>query len=127
MPESNETGGLGPVHYAVAVYDQGRSYGGPEEGGWWFTYGELMLVHSFHSVEDDAWDLARRANEAYREAGDLTSEGGLCATVVQLPRYEVVPELRGQLCHLDYDLTDDDYVVEWGIPTSYPEGRPHYC
>lgn len=124
MPENTN---VGPQHHAVVVYDQGRSYGGPEEGGWWFTYGDIVLVHSFHVVEDDAWDLARRANDEYRAAGDLTSEGGLCATVVTLPRLEVRPELRSELCHFDGDLTDDDYVISYDIPTSYPEGRPHYC
>ena len=31
-----------PAHWvSVAVYHVGRSYGGPEEGGWWYTEGEI--------------------------------------------------------------------------------------
>ena len=28
--------------YTVAVFEVDRAYGGPEEGGWWFDYGQPL-------------------------------------------------------------------------------------
>lgn len=116
-------------HWVVAIYDQGRSYGGPEEGGWWFTEGELSQLDSVHGTEEAAYEAALCFNEAARAEGVATSGGeGLVAHVVQVPRMELHPQLRGQECHLFGDeITDDDYVIEWNVPLYFPEGRPHYC
>lgn len=32
-----------PVLYWVAIYDVNRAYGGPEEGGWWYDTGDLVI------------------------------------------------------------------------------------
>ena len=41
----------------VNVYETSRCYGGPEEGGWWFTSGELQF--SLGPIPtDEAYDLA---------------------------------------------------------------------
>jgi hypothetical protein len=33
----------------INVYMLDRAYGGPEEGGWWFTYGEPVRSFSYRS------------------------------------------------------------------------------
>lgn len=32
--------------YYVNVYKLDRLYGGPEEGGWWYTYGDCIEYHT---------------------------------------------------------------------------------
>ena len=109
--------------YAVAVYDIGRVYGGPEEGGWWFTAGELDEVQAWFHGEDPAYDLARTLNEAFREEARY-GEANRAAHVIAIPRKE--DRYADERCHMDPDVPDE-YVTRYDIPTSFPEGRPHYC
>jgi hypothetical protein len=49
--------------FTVAIFLIDRAYGGPEEGGWWFTYGEPaegyeQFEKGFEN-EDDAWEYMR--------------------------------------------------------------------
>lgn len=120
-----------PTLYVVARYATDRAYGGPEEGGWWYDVGELEKVVLATRDEDRAWDAVVRLNDArHRMRADRVGY-----TVVELPREELIPELRNQMCHGDVDdLWDEsghikpEYrVTRWDIPTFYPEGRPHYC
>ena len=34
----------------VNIYRTGRSYGGPEEGGWWYDTGQLIECHAFFGL-----------------------------------------------------------------------------
>jgi hypothetical protein len=69
--------------YTVAVFEVDRAYGGPEEGGWWFTYGlplpkRVQLPHAaswtrFRSRQA-AIGFARRLNaKLARDNDDLSS------------------------------------------------------
>ena len=114
---------LGQV-FVVSVYDTWRSYGGPEEGGWWYTEGELTGLAGAFSTEGAAVEAA----DDLRSDLELTKgRGTYNVSVVALPRWDVIPILRGQMCHFDGDLDDRDYVLRWDIPEGFPEGRPHYC
>ena len=42
----------------VNVYEVSQCYGGPEEGGWWFTAGELLETIG-PVLEEEARDLSR--------------------------------------------------------------------
>jgi hypothetical protein len=95
------------MRYVVAVYELDRSYGGPEEGGWWYDTGALVRVHSVERDEERAWAKARRINRslAYKEAlsgrrplSSVAYEGG----------------------HLAAE------VWEGTAPEFYPTHRPHY-
>jgi plasmid replication initiation protein len=50
------------MSYVIAFYELDRAYGGPEEGGWWFTTGQLVRVFRTAKTEDRAYEIARRAN-----------------------------------------------------------------
>ena len=50
------------TNYVVAVYDAGLSWGGPEEGGWWFNSGSLVRVMRVFPSEDRAYAYSRRLN-----------------------------------------------------------------
>lgn len=66
--------------WAVAMYETTEAYGGPEEGGWWYTVGELIehgKIRYFDNLEeaekyrDELWDLADEWNKCARKEGDL--------------------------------------------------------
>jgi hypothetical protein len=38
--------------WVVAVYERGQEYGGPEEGGWWYTTRELVAVQPVSDCEE---------------------------------------------------------------------------
>jgi hypothetical protein len=114
--------------YVVAVYVEDRNYGGPEEGGWWYTAGELDHIESSFLDEDDAWVWANAWNEDRPEEQGWRYAPSKHATVVELPRRELKYEVASQICHSDWDVDEErDYEWRWDVPTYYPEARPHYC
>lgn len=67
-----------PLLVHVNVYLEDRAYGGPEEGGWWYTTGEPILsVLSLPETADDVRaDLERRySNEGRRPMSSVLSQG----------------------------------------------------
>ena len=109
--------------FVVAVYDTSRHYGGPEEGGWYYTNGPLAGLFGAWSDNDAATEQCWDLNQEFQES-DLGREDRKVATVVELPRRELGPHI--QPCH-DVDFTEADYVIRWDIPTEYDEERKHYC
>jgi hypothetical protein len=92
--------------FSVAIYHEQLCWGGPEEGGWWFSAGELLPdrpVRYFRN-EEAAYRFCRRLNHLI----DLLVKH----------RYEYSSVLsEGQLAAR----------VEAGHPVKhYPETRPHY-
>ena len=91
--------------YVLAVYEIDQAYGGPEEGGWWYSTGQLIRVLGVRRNEDDAYALARRLNgwmdkmqSHLRPVSSMAYDGG---------RYQVE-------------------VHEDIPPPHYPQTRPHY-
>lgn len=50
------------MRFVLAFYEIDRSWGGSEEGGWWYDTGTLVRVHRVESREDTAIAIAARAN-----------------------------------------------------------------
>jgi hypothetical protein len=81
------------------VYLEDRAYGGPEEGGWWFSYGILERCEPVptEKAEERKAELEKEySNEGRRDINSVLSEG----------RYSV--------------QIDDRPGADW------PEERPHY-
>ena len=95
----------------AAVYLVDRAYGGPEEGGWWYTYGELVrVIRTFPaSLEHHVDRPIGRWLERYQQRLDATLNRGRrpISSVRSTGRYYV-------------ELHDD------AAPASYPLVRPHY-
>lgn len=90
-----------PCHwgsYYVNIYLIGQGYGGPEEGGWYYEYGE-----PYGSIPCDSYKEALEYQAKMREKYPITKN-----------RFS--------------SLGGDDYsvVVEKHFATSYPEVIPHY-
>ena len=115
-----------PTIYVVARYWTERAYGGPEEGGWWYTVGELEKVVLATRDEERAYAAARRLNGWVADEQRHVRRA-VSYDVVEIPRRELLPELKAVACHADYEFGENDYEVRWDIPAYYPEGRPHYC
>ncbi len=93
------------TRHIVAFYEIDRSFGGPEEGGWWYDCGELRRVLKVVPSADRAYALAARANQLMdrlqrhkRDIGSVAYAGG-----------------RYAAC-----------VFEETAPRTFPETRPHY-
>lgn len=91
--------------WAVAMYHEWSAYGGPEEGGWWYSVGELVdhaMIRFFSNYADaeayhkELWDKADALTKELRKEGN-------CET-----RYIVMG------------------LTEEMPPVSYPKRRPYY-
>lgn len=105
--------------YVTAVYAVDRVYGGPEEGGWYYTYGDLVGTIGATADEDDAYGIAWRFNRLLADGGPRRD--GLEARVYQLGRLEYPADA----CHVDY--APEEREPRYDVPLHFPEGRAHYC
>ncbi len=87
----------------VNVYVRDMAFGGPEEGGWWYT--THVPISQLSDVVD--WRFAQSVFDVKKKMCDEMNEGRRPITSV---------------------LSDGEYVVmqEVGPPTHKPEFRPHY-
>lgn len=93
--------------YWVNVYEVGRGYGGPEEGGWWFDYGHPVEQAFGRSIPvsfrlTDFWQARLLREELAKE-------------------YQNTGKSSSVLGGEDYRV-----VIENHPARPYPEERPHY-
>ena len=101
----------------VAVFELDRIYGGPEEGGWWYTAGELKRIVKTFTDTNQAYDYSRRYNRtlAFRRHDRR--------------RYGDSPAMRqGEWPLSSVNYNGGHYQAEvWEErPHSYPVYAPHY-
>lgn len=99
--------------FYIHKHSESLEYGGPEEGGWWFTEGIPVEDwkpedHKF-ADEDTAYAACRDLNEQEKERRHNEEEFD----------YHSVLAYRSN--HYSYR------VEESPVPQSYPEERPFYC
>lgn len=97
------------MYFTVRVYLQDLAYGGPEEGGWWFEYGEFAPefghLTRVYQREEAAYAHCRKLN-----AGVLAK-----ANEDRLPISSVLSKGRFSA-----------NVFEGEAPLRWPEVCPHY-
>jgi hypothetical protein len=101
---------------SVAIYLVDRAFGGPEEGGWWYTHGTPVTENLSDEVGKD-WALPRyfhNENEAVSYSEQLQDR--LDDTVNKGRRS--IGSVLSQGLYWAY--------VEEGHPRPFPEERPHY-
>lgn len=95
----------GKQQFFVGVYRVGQGYGGPEEGGWWFSTGNLV-----RQVACNSWDEAEAVRARYvgtkEEPGEFAYTG-LRSSVRSGEDYDVVIDIAPH-------------------PEYFPEERPRY-
>ena len=91
--------------YAVNLYFVDRAFGGREEGGWYYDYGqpELHPLNRVFEHREDAEDY-----------------------VISLQDYE--EELNENLPSIDSVLSQGQYQfrIDEGFPKPFPSTKPHY-
>ena len=107
--ETNNIVDQNPDYFVVSIYLVDRSYGGPEEGGWWYTHGEPVpeLVQHLRVFPD--------VEEARAYADHL--------------RAEVLPDLNEGRRDISSVLSDGQFqaiIDENERPCAFPKEAPHY-
>ena len=92
--------------YHVVVYWVNLAYGGPEEGGWWYSEGELVRACKQFRSEEQAYAYCRALNDKLE---------GLNERLGNRPIDSVISD--GQL---------EASVFADVFPKSFPETKPHY-
>ena len=80
----------------IVVYDVGDAYGGPEEGGWWFT---TYRLEEATKVEADSWEARLRIIEhllPLKQRNWKNQEFGQRGSFGDWARYAVVVEVIPQ-------------------------------
>lgn len=92
--------------YYVNLYLIDRAYGGSEEGGWWFDYGEFIEPAAMFTIEDEAYAFARKMNENTQLPGGLNYGRPSVSSVNSQGEYS--------------------FMVQSTPGEDFPSTRPHY-
>ena len=96
------------LKFTVAVYEVDRAYGGSEEGGWWYTCGDLVRTVKRFRSEDEAYDYCLRINDKLHSRREF---------------YGIRSSSSAAYSGGDYRAKVYDNVA----PKSFPADRPYYC
>ena len=118
------------MKFYVNLYSVGRAYGGPEEGGWHYDYGEFQRTLAIVPDEDQAYELYGQVCEQLRQGKNFD---------IQLKGYQMG---NGPMDGVDPATGEcDDYYLQlggqWGneeircvvenhAGQDFPQERPHY-
>jgi hypothetical protein len=94
--------------YIVSLYLEDLAYGGPEEGGWYYSVGQLVRVIRTFADEGKAYDYCRKLNRRLESRVIGPNVGRYAMSSV---------------------LSDGEYsalVHEDKAPEYFPERRPYY-
>jgi hypothetical protein len=96
--------------YCVSIYLVDRAEGGPEEGGWWYTYGDPAPSHAhltriFKGTDEEAAN--EYAHELRQVCGELNVGRRPISSMASIGQYDVV-------------------IDEDGYPAHFPAQRPFY-
>ncbi len=101
-----------PKFIVVSIYEVNKAYGGPEEGGWWYTYGTPYI--------DLAWMAKVFRVEEEQEAREYQAKlDEVCKVVNREEKRHPPSSVR-----CDGWLTTQLDFGHW--PKDFPEERPHY-
>lgn len=93
--------------YSASIHLVDRAYGGPEEGGWYFDYGE---------PDDGQW-IYTRLFETAKEAREYADNLEWVVAAMNEDRYEIGSVLSsGRFA----------WIIQGGYPHAWPKERPHY-
>lgn len=95
--------------YIFVAYEVDQAYGGSEEGGWWYSTGQLARVlGTARMTEEAAYARSRRMNDLLHRLQKY-----------QRPISSVL-YTGGRHCVMVYDTAQEIYPEYW------PQHRPHY-
>ena len=93
--------------FAVNLYHVDQVFGGREEGGWWYTYGEPVL-HPLNRVFDTLEEAQRHQTKSLAIQDELN---------------QGLPSIHSVLSQGQYRI----YIGEENeLPAPFPKTKPHY-
>jgi hypothetical protein len=102
--------------YFVATYLCDRAYGGPEEGGWWYDYGDLVTDATLLTEHGLALPTClANAPNAYKLSNEQNALLKTTLNVDRRPKYSVLSE-----------GVYESHVMEGSLPSHFPITKPHY-
>lgn len=118
----------------VNIYDHGRAYGGPEEGGWWFDVGTPIGSIPIELTDEERKSIHSVAIATHGE--DLPNVD----PELYAKHFENYLNQRAQAICLEYEkryprtgnassvLGGEDHLVciERHFARAYPQEKPHY-
>jgi hypothetical protein len=104
-----------PCLYWVGVYLEDRAFGGREEGGWWYDYGNLQTAAWIYK-ECGAFPSCHSSHAAARRARDRMASG-----LEQMNR-----ERRSDIGSVLSEGRYTALIFEDVLPASYPDNKPRY-
>ena len=107
-----------PIKY-VNVYLEDRAYGGPEEGGWWYTYGTPARASDL-----ETW-LGGKCVEAINPSFRTVNYAQAASHVADM----IQEQNDNRRSDIGSVISEGRFIVrvQDHEPRSYPEGQPYYC
>lgn len=114
-----------PAHVLfVSVYFASKTFGGPEEGGWWYEFGELVTERDFYL----SLDVSRLGEVAICPAVFMDEEQA--ENYRQALQVLLDDTVNKDLPPLDSVLSQGRYKAHLSdvgyLPTHYPQQKPRY-
>ena len=94
--------------HSVAIYMIDKAYGGPEEGGWWYTYGIPEEDQSHHT-------------KYFEKEEDAGKYADMLHKLIVEPLNHGRKSIDSMLSEGIYEVT-----VRHGDPRPFPDQVPHY-
>lgn len=110
--------------FYVNVYRTAREYGGPEEGGWYYSTGQFLGSEGGYSKIEDAWAKRDRVNRS-KYNGNLKGY-----SMGHGPHDGADPDGNGDDNYLmvggEWGADDIEIYIEEHTGRSFPTERPYY-
>ena len=91
----------------VGIYLIGEKYGGPEEGGWWYSYGEL--IRTIPVADGMKYERSVKAQQ-------------IASRMNRLFKYRRQKYRKMNIVSLRYEAR----VYSHSPPVAFPQNRPYY-
>lgn len=115
--------------WTVAIYLVDRAYGGPEEGGWWYTTGE-RVDHLIEGVNPNSLlTVLTGKGTIYKDNDEQTAAEQEAHAYAALLQDQLTATVNRGRRDLNSVISDGIYCAEahpGHPPAFYPATRPHY-
>ncbi len=114
------------IKYANA-YLTDRLYGGPEEGGWYYTVGEPVMSLPFVAYdEDDVDENGERFISKYDNTSRETAMDQLYELCVMAGGIATPPDDKEYFKRHDWSVDGFEFSIEDKPGEFFPQKRPHW-
>ena len=110
----------------VTTYELGDMYGGPEEGGWWYTHYTLLSSRGFTNIESALEDYNSTCKELASDAGQMFEEETITSITPKVTNSDNAGYHIASTRIRDFDMTLV-VMMETQLGSHATVDRPFYC